>query len=234
MLACQLTCGVEVSVHAHIGAPCQIAHTVGPRDISCVCIAPALRQVVRLGTSWPVLCTCLCSYTPQLVAASPFSVPIWKNISTCGCLMAPQGGRTLTTRVLCTPHHNLSNSHKLVRAPRPLQRLQALCPAHRLHTVPSARRFRRAPLAPSQVTSATLAEATTQLSFAEFLERCILLRELPRRPCCLSPPHFWMQLRRLFHTSLSHRTSPPTPARGVPSQMRPVVPTSAHDVLCPT
>ena len=33
-----------------------------------------------------------------------------------------------------------------------LQRLQALCPAHRLHTVPSVHRFRRVPLAPPQVT----------------------------------------------------------------------------------
>ena len=33
-----------------------------------------------------------------------------------------------------------------------VQRLQALCPAHRLHTVPSVHRFRRAPLASSQVT----------------------------------------------------------------------------------
>ena len=46
----------------------------GARDISCVCIALAFRQVVRLGASWPVFSTCLCLYTPELLAASPSSV----------------------------------------------------------------------------------------------------------------------------------------------------------------
>ena len=50
--------------------------------------------------------------------------------------------------------------------------------------------------ATSDLMSATLAEAATQLSFAEFLERCILSR-------ASQPPG------RLFHTSPSHRTSPP-------------------------
>ena len=126
MLGCQLICGVKLSVYAHIGASCPIAHTVGPRDISGVCIALAYRQVVRIGASWPVLFTCLCLHTPQLVAASSFSVfafsvffvLTWKNIRTCGCLMAPQGGITLTTRAFRTPHHTLSNSDNVVRSPR--------------------------------------------------------------------------------------------------------------------
>ena len=54
----------------------------------------------------------------------------------------------------------------------------------------------------SDLLSATLAEAATQLSFAAFLERCISV-DASLRSRYQSPPHFWMPLRRLFHTSLS-------------------------------
>ena len=58
-------------------------------------------------------------------------------------------------------HYTLSNSYRMVRAPRlrshwlPQRRLTALrpqapCPAHSFHTVPSAHLFLRAPLAMSQ------------------------------------------------------------------------------------
>ena len=92
------------------------------------------------------------------------SVPVWMNFRTCGCLLAPQGGITLAARAFRSQHYTLSNNYKLMRAPRPLcryrpphgshmvQRLQALCPADRLHTVPSVHRFRRAPPALLQVT----------------------------------------------------------------------------------
>ena len=56
------------------------------------------------------------------------------------------------------------------------------------------------------------------------------------------PPYFWMQLRRFFHTPVSHRTSPPnfrsrsslsdTSTRVIP--LGALVPPSAHDVSCPT
>ena len=49
-----------------------MAHTGRPGDIPSVCIVPAFCQVVRLGASWPPLFTCLCLYTPQLLAASAF------------------------------------------------------------------------------------------------------------------------------------------------------------------
>ena len=71
-------------------------------DIPSVCIALAFRQVVRLGASWPVLCTCLCLHTPQLVAAPPFSA--------CGCLLAPQSGITFTIRAIRSQHYTLFNS----------------------------------------------------------------------------------------------------------------------------
>ena len=65
---------------------------------------------------------------------------------------------------LLLQHHTLFNSYKLVRPPRPLcrcrpqherhmvQRLQVLCPAHRLHTVLPIHRFGWTPPALSQVT----------------------------------------------------------------------------------
>ena len=75
MLGYQLSCEAEVSVCEHVGASCPIAHTGRPGDTPSVCIAQAFRQVVRLGASWSVLFTRLCSYTPQLLAASAFLCP---------------------------------------------------------------------------------------------------------------------------------------------------------------
>ena len=80
-------------------------------------------------------CSHVCVYThhsslqhlPFCVCLRCSSVPMWMNIRTCGCLMASQGGITLTTRAFRTPHHTLSSSHNLMRAPRTLCR-------YRLHT----------------------------------------------------------------------------------------------------
>ena len=80
------------------------------------------------------------------------SVLRWENSRMCSSLTALHGGITLTSRVSGSQHHFLSNSYKLVRAPRRLrshwlphrsptaQRPQALCPAHS-HTVPTADTF---------------------------------------------------------------------------------------------
>ena len=57
----------------------------------------------------------------------------------------------------------------------------------------------------SDLLSATLTEAATQLSFAAFLARCISVCA-PPPPRYPSPRHFWMPPPRLFHTSLSPRT----------------------------
>ena len=84
------------------------------------------------------------------------SVPIWMNFRTCGLLL----GTTVWKSLLLHGYSALSTTlsptlYKLVRAPRPLCRnrpphgshmvqatTQTLCPAHRLHTVPSVHRFR--------------------------------------------------------------------------------------------
>ena len=113
---------------------------------------------------------CVCAHhsslqhLPFCVCLRCPSVPLWMNIRTCGCLLAPQGGSLLlhghpALRTTLSPAATI-----WCELPRPLcrnrpphgshmvQRLHALCPAHRLHTVSSVHKFRRAPHALSQVT----------------------------------------------------------------------------------
>ena len=137
--------------------------------------------VVRLGTSRSLLHTCLCPHTTQHVAASPFSV-------------------FLTTRVSGPQHYIVSNSYKLVRAPR---RLCSYWPPHRSPTaqrspgsasspqLPHSAISSQVPAGPTSgdVMSISLAVAATQLSFFEFLQRCNLLIAPPPRPQP-SPPFF--------------------------------------------
>ena len=66
-----------------------------------MCIVPASGQVVRFGTSWPLLFTCLCPahITDRCSISlwclpSSFSVLRWKNSRMCGCLLAPLSGIT--------------------------------------------------------------------------------------------------------------------------------------------
>ena len=104
--------------------------------------------------------TARCSISLFGVCPRSLSVLTWKNIRTCGCLMAPQAGITLLQHKYSALRTTLSPTATIwCEHPRPLckywpphgshmvRRLQALCPAHRLHTVPSVHRLRRAPLA---------------------------------------------------------------------------------------
>ena len=148
-------------------------------------------------------------------------LPIWMNFRTCGCLLAPQGGITLTTRVFRSQHYTLSNSYMLVRAPRPLcryrpphgshtvQRLQALCSVHRLHTVPSVHRFRRAPTALSQLTLCQPRSLRPPRSspFAEFLERCISLSAPPPPPRPIPTPPLDAATQTIPHIAVSQDVS---------------------------
>ena len=142
------------------------------------------------------------------------------NLSACGCLLAPLSGITLTTRAIRSQHYTLFNSYLLVRPPRLLcrcrppheshmvQRLQVLCPAHRSHTAPSVHRFRWAPPALSQVTFCQLRSLRLPRSsplLRSWSVASLLMLPRSRYP---SPPHLWMPLRRLFHTSLSLGTFP--------------------------
>ena len=124
------------------------------------------------------------------------SVLGWKNSRICGSLTAPHGGITLTTRVFHSQHYTLSNSYKLVRAPGLLcrywpphrspmaQRPQAFVSSLQLtHTAIRPQiQAGSTRIVASDVMSATLAEAATQLSFAEFSERCNLYRASPPHP----------------------------------------------------
>ena len=123
------------------------------------------------------------------------SVLRWTNTSMCGRLL-----------VIRSQHYILFNSYKLVRPLcslcrcRPpheshmVQRLQVLCPAHRLHTVLPIHRFRRAPPALSQVTFCQLRSLR--------LPRSSPLLHSWSVASLLMLPHLWMPLRRLFHTPL--------------------------------
>ena len=101
-----------------------------------------------------------------------FSVLRWKSSRTCRSPTGLHGGITLATReFLGSQHYIVSNSHKLVRAPR---RLRSPCPSHRSRTAqrlqaPCPARSNHAALSSSQVPvgSTMFAEAATQLSFAE-------------------------------------------------------------------
>ena len=195
-------------------------------------------------------CSHVCAYThhsslrPLLFGVCPRcpSVLIWTNLKACDSLLAPLSGITLPTRAIRSQHYILSNSYKLVRAPRLLcrcrpphechmvQRLQVLCPAHRLHLVLPILRFRRAPPALSQVTFCQLRSLRLPRSSPLLHSWSVAsLLMLPRRSRYQSPPHLWMPLRRLFHT--------PLPLRTFSAQLSFEVflaPPSTHDVLCPT
>ena len=199
-------------------------------------LACALHQLfvrsVRLGASWSVLFACLCLHTPQLLAASALLSP------------CPYG-RT-SVHAAASWHHSvesfllhgqfalsttLSNSYKLVRAPRLLcrhwpphrspmvQRLHVLCPAHSYHTVPSTGSGGPTRNVTGDVMSTSLAEAATQLSFLEFFERCILPGALPPRP----QPSPTLLLGCRYGDSFTQcrfcRCHHPTPAHGVLSRV---------------
>ena len=175
---------------------------------------------MRLGASWPVLFTCLCLHTPQLVAAPSLS-------GVCFAVFSCSHGRT-SEHAAASWHHRVESlfvhGHSALRttlSPTATMwcELSAPCAVIGLHTGATRCSDSKLCVLPTGYTkchqstssegstrtgtsdsmSATLAEAATQLSFAEFLERCIL--EIPRRPRCPPTPYFWTQLRRLFHTS---------------------------------
>ena len=172
-------------------------------------LACALHQlfVVRLGTSWPILFTCLCLHTPQLLAASAFSV--------FGLAVFPCSHGRTSVHAAASWHHRVESLFLYgqlqagASSPSPVQMSAFTRESH--GAAPSSS------VSCPQVTlsathpqvghlSATLAEAATQLSFAAFLERCILVKCFHAAPATSPPHHLWMLLRRLFHTPLSPRT----------------------------
>ena len=149
------------------------------------------------------------------------SVLTWTNLRACGCLLAPLSGITLTTRAIRSQHYTLFNSYKLVRPPRLLcsrrpqheghmvRRLQVLCPAHTSHSVLPILRFRWTPThtITSDLLSATLAEAATQLSFAASLERCISVSASQPLPLPVPTPPLDAATQTYLHTAATRDVS---------------------------
>ena len=100
----------------------------------------------------------------------------WKSSRTCRSPAGLHGGITLASRVfLGSQHYIVSNSYKLVRAPR---RLRSPCPSP-YGSVPTLRSISsQVPMGPTRDVTcnampATFAEASTQLPLAEFFLGCI-------------------------------------------------------------
>ena len=228
MLGYELTCEAGASVCVHVGCfPDPLLTREGPVTFP----ACALHQLfvrscdlAQHGLYCSHVCVCAhrssLQHLPFCVRLCRSSVPTWKNLSACGCLLAPQSGITLTTWATPSQHYTLFNSYKLVRAPRPLCRFFGLhttvtwCSDFKLYV--SCPQVTHSAISPqvqtcptrtitSELMSATLAEAATQLSLVAFLERCISV-SAPRRSRYQPPPHLWMPPRRPFHTSLSLMT----------------------------
>ena len=184
---------ILVSVHARIVTYIHCLHT----RASCSPLASASQQLLVKSCDLAHHCLCcpyVCAYTHhsslqhlrhRCLPSLNFSSQMEEQQN----MRLPHGTTWWNHSywVFSPQHYTLSNSYKLVKVPSSLcrhwpphrspvaQRPQDMCPVHKLHTVPSVHNFRRAPTrtATSDVMSAT---------FAEFLERCNLLRAYPPRP----------------------------------------------------
>ena len=193
----------------------------------CLCLCLCLSLTLSLSLSLTLSNSLKLSLTlSSSLRHIPFSLFFRAHMDEPQCMRLPHGttgwNHSYYTGIPHSAPHTLFNSCKLVRPPRLLcrcraphgshmvQRLQTLCLAHRLHTVPSLHKLRRAPLALSQVTSCQPCSLRPPRNSPLLSSWSVASPQvLSRRPRCLSPPFFWTQPRRLSHTSLSHRTSPP-------------------------
>ena len=184
----------------------------GPVAFLAYGIALAFRQVVRLGAPWSVLFTCLCLYTPQLLAAPallcPSSLSLRAHMDELQNMRLPLG----TTEW----NHSYYTANSL-SALHPLQQLQAgaSSPSPVQMSASTRESHGAAPRTPtSDLLSATLAEAALQLSFAAFLERCISVSASPPPPPPISAPPLDAATQTIPHIALSGRFHA-TLARGV-------------------
>ena len=150
-----------------------MAHTGRSSDIHSVCIAPAFRQVVRSGAPWPILFTCLCLFTPQLLAASAFSV-FALAVFPCShgrpqCMRLPLGTTELNQQVSASTResHDAAPSSSVS------------CPQVTLSSTHPQVQMDPTRTITNDLLSATLVEAATQRSFAAFLYRCIFVNASP-------------------------------------------------------
>ena len=126
---------------------------------------------------------------------SLFSVLRWKNSRVCGRLVAPLSGITLTTRAIHSQHYTLSNSYRLGASSTSVQPLASTLETNGTASsgsvsspqLPHSAIISQVPAGPTrnvtgEVMSTSLAEAVTQLSFFDFLQRCNLLIAAPPPP----------------------------------------------------
>ena len=172
-----MVCVVHMSVFVHTTAPCSICFSV---FVFVVPPCPCGRTSEHADASWHhrVESLLLHGQSALSVTFSP-TVTSW-----CGL-----------PRLLCRC--------RLAHGSHMVQRLHALCPAHRSRSVLPIPRFRRAPPALSQVTLCQpCLLRLPRISPLPHSWSVASLLMLHRRPSDPSPLHLWMPLRRLFHTPL--------------------------------
>ena len=212
-------------------------------------ITPAFCQVVRLGAPWPILFTCPCLYQPQLPAHLPFRC--LPSLSFCAHMDDSQYMRLPLGTTEWNHSYYMGNS---LSAPHSLQQLQAgasspspvqmsastreshgaapsssvSCPQVTLSAISPHFQMGPTRTITSDVLSATLAEATTQLSFAAFLERCIFANASPPPQLPVPTPPLDAATQTIPHIAVSQDVSTQLSFKEF------LAPPSTHDVLCPT
>ena len=136
---------------------------------------------------------------------------LFLRICLCMCMCMCTCTRTCTCMCICICKCLVRTLFPLSRYRPPhgchmVQRLQALSLATQATHSASRPQVQTGPTrtVTSDLMSATLADAATQLSFAAFFERCIFVSAFPPPPA--THPHSTSGCRSLFHTSLSPRT----------------------------
>ena len=179
-----------------------MAHTGGPGDIPqrvhCTNFLSgrAIRHMMTYTVHMSVpthIAACFCT-SLWCLRSSP-SVLRWKSIRRCSSLLAPLSGITLTIRATHSLHYTLSNSlhddtvstsvHPVVST----QETNGTASSGSLSSpqLPHSLISSQVPAGPTrnvtgEVMPPSLAEAVTQLSFLEFLQRCNLLIAPPQPP----------------------------------------------------
>ena len=233
-------CGAKVSVCANMGRFPDPSLTQWSLVTFLAC---ALHQLFARSCDLAhhgLYCTHVCAYTPQLVAASPFSVFAFAVFS-CSHgrkhqnMRLRHGTEGWNHSYYTGISHTLSNSYYMVRPHRLLCRfLASTREPHGAATAGSVScaQVTHSAISPqvqtgptrtatSDLLSATVAGAATQLSFAEFSERCILLRVSPPPP--LPTPTLLLGCNYADYSThrLLTRRLHLTPALGALSQMYP-------------
>ena len=206
MIGFQLTCQAELSVCEHVGAPDPLLTQGGlVTFLACtlhqlfdrLCdLAHNRSHIVHMSMSVPTTASrSFCLFVVCLRCPSVLKMDELQG------LLAPLSGITLTTRVIRSQHYTLFNSYKLVRPPRSPVQMSAStresrappsssvsCPQVTLSATHPQVQMGPTRTPTSDLLSATLAEAATQLSFAAFLERCIFVSASPPPQLSVSTP----------------------------------------------